>query len=226
MGSIALALTLLQGGYTKCPPWCEAWGSGCPWNSTPSGMFLCPSFTPMMVRTALARSPLQWRLRRCCTPNACVRPSQTRGLSPGPSFCCRPTTRAHHRSHPGKLSVLNASALAGCPSMEWQSIDQMWQSDVVLALVPNLGNLVPVAPQPSVANPFSGPCHLLGFGVDWYPTSMRGLLGVKDIAAPEVKFLDRCKINCSEGVLHLPVRRSRMRVWGAKMIRHRRSPPL
>ena len=63
-------------------------------------------------------------------------------------------------------------------------------------------------------------------GVDAYPPSVRGLLGVKDIAAPEVKFLDRCKINCSEGVLHLPVRRSRMRVWGAKMIRHRRSPPL
>lgn len=74
--------------------------------------------------------------------------------------------------------------------------------------------------------PFSGPCHLLGLGVDAYPPSVRGLLGVKDIAAPEVKFLDRCKINCSEGVLHLPVRRSRMRVWGAKMIRHRRSPPL
>ena len=31
--------------------------------------------------------------------------------------------------------------------MEWQSIDQMWQSDVVLALVPNLGNLVRIAPR-------------------------------------------------------------------------------
>jgi len=51
-----------------------------------------------------------------------------------------------------------------------------------------------------------------------------GSLRVKDITAPEVKFLDRCEINCSEGVLQVRVRRSRMRVWGAKMIRHRRSP--
>ena len=53
-----------------------------------------------------------------------------------------------------------------------------------------------------------------------------GLLRVEDIAAPEVKFLDRCGINCSEGALQVCVRRSRMRAWGAKMIRHRRSPEL
>ena len=51
-----------------------------------------------------------------------------------------------------------------------------------------------------------------------------GLFGVKDIGAPEVKFLDRCEIHGSEGVLQVHVRRSRMRVRGAKMIRHRRSP--
>ena len=53
-----------------------------------------------------------------------------------------------------------------------------------------------------------------------------GPLEVKDIATLEVKFLDRCKINGSEGVLQVRVRRSRMRAWGAKMIRHRRSPQL
>lgn len=51
-----------------------------------------------------------------------------------------------------------------------------------------------------------------------------GPFGVKDMGAPEVKFLDRCQIHCSEGVLQVHVRRSRMRVRGAKMIRHRRSP--
>jgi len=49
-----------------------------------------------------------------------------------------------------------------------------------------------------------------------------GLLEVKGIAALEVKFLDRCQTNSSEGALQVHVRRSRMRVWGAKMIRHRR----
>jgi len=57
-------------------------------------------------------------------------------------------------------------------------------------------------------------------------TEMMGQLRVKDIATLEVKFLDRCKINSSEGVLQVLVHRSRMRVWGAKMIRHRRSPTL
>ena len=57
-------------------------------------------------------------------------------------------------------------------------------------------------------------------------SSMMGHLRVKDTAALEVKFLDRCMINSSEGALQVLVRRSRMRVWGAKMIRHRRSPQL
>jgi len=49
---------------------------------------------------------------------------------------------------------------------------------------------------------------------------------VKDTLAPEVKFLDRHEINSGEGALQGCVRRSRTRVWGAKMIRHRRSPAL
>jgi len=59
-----------------------------------------------------------------------------------------------------------------------------------------------------------------------YQANLTGPFGVKGTAAPEVKFLDRCKTHGSEGVLQGCVRRSRMRVWGAKMIRHRRSPAL
>ena len=55
-------------------------------------------------------------------------------------------------------------------------------------------------------------------------TDKRGPLRVEGTVAPEVKFLDRCKTHCGEGVLHVRVRRSRMRVRGTKMIRHRRSP--
>lgn len=57
-----------------------------------------------------------------------------------------------------------------------------------------------------------------------YRSAMTGLLDVKDISAPEVKFLDRRRINGGEGALQVHVHRSRTRVWGAKMIRHRRSP--
>jgi len=59
-----------------------------------------------------------------------------------------------------------------------------------------------------------------------YQADPMGPFRVKGTATPEVKFLDRCKTHCSEGVLQGCVRRSRMRVWGAKMIRHRRSPAL
>jgi hypothetical protein len=53
---------------------------------------------------------------------------------------------------------------------------------------------------------------------------MMGAFGVMGIETLEVKFLDRFGISCSEGVLQGHVRRSRTRVWGAKMIRYRRSP--
>jgi len=53
----------------------------------------------------------------------------------------------------------------------------------------------------------------------------RGPFGVLDIETPEVKFLDRSSMGCGGGVVWLMcVRRSRTRVWGAKMIRYRRSP--
>ena len=97
-------------------------------------------------------------------------------------------------------------------------------SGVVLGLVLKLGNmvLVPVVGRRSLPSRVGlGPAQ----GAMHRPETM-GAIGVKDIATPEVKFLDRCQINCSEGVLQVRVRRSRMRVWGAKMIRHRRSPRL
>jgi len=60
---------------------------------------------------------------------------------------------------------------------------------------------------------------------EWPTDRLRGgRFGVEGMAAPEVKFLDRCQTHSSEGVLQVRVRRSRMRVWGAKTIRHRRSP--
>jgi len=93
---------------------------------------------------------------------------------------------------------------------------------LVLGLVPVLEDT------PSLHWYPPSPTHLClwSWGLVVCQPSTMGQLGVKDTAAPEVKFLDRCKINCSEGALQVLVRRSRMRVWGAKMIRHRRSPQL
>jgi len=114
--------------------------------------------------------------------------------------------------------------LAGCPTMECQSIDQVWHwscaglgahsgQSVAAPWRVRLGPaLVDVAPVP--------PCGGM------HQPKLMGLLRVKDTATPEVKFLDRCMIHCGEGVWQGPVRRSRMRAWGAKMIRHRRSPEL
>jgi hypothetical protein len=101
--------------------------------------------------------------------------------------------------------------------MECQSIDLMWPI-VVLALVPFKGNVVP---SPLVPGPSGSQVRWCGA-----VSASMGLLGVKGIAAPEVKFLDRRKTTGGKGALQVHVRRSRMRVWGAKMIRHRRSPPL
>ena len=54
----------------------------------------------------------------------------------------------------------------------------------------------------------SGSSHTVG--TQWRRSLSRGLLGVEGIATPEVKFSDRCKTNCGEGVLQVHVRRSRM----------------
>jgi len=112
-----------------------------------------------------------------------------------------------------------------CPSMECHSIDlaRHWSCAGLGARSGQCGAWFLVQPEGPV--PLVGSWSLLG-GLSKHghrPETM-GSLRVKDITAPEVKFLDRCEINSSEGVLQVRVRRSRMRVWGAKMIRHRRSP--
>ena len=78
-------------------------------------------------------------------------------------------------------------ALAECPSMEWQSIDQVWQWSCA-GLGANSGE--------SGAVPSSKVGHHLGawlmalFGGS-NRTHLMGLLRVEGIATPEVKFLDR-----------------------------------
>lgn len=125
--------------------------------------------------------------------------------------------------------------------MECQSIDRVWPNlELCWALEPTLGNVVH-GPSSSFSLGVSALTHAWQHVVLWcavgalgeswrmssgqeHRTETMGPIGAKGIAAPEVKFLDRRRTNCSEGVLQVRVRRSRMRVWGAKMIRHRRSP--
>lgn len=149
--------------------------------------------------------------------------------------------RAHHRSPSPMIpwitqcapSVL--SAMAECPSMEYQSIDRVWLSELCYALGSTQGNVMHAwlksllgagswftVPSGSVACVPRYVSAFLLFGM-CLPEMMEPSR-VKDTATPEVKFLDRCLVHSGEGVLPACVRRSRMRVWGAKMIRHRRSP--
>jgi len=140
----------------------------------------------------------------------------------------------HHRSRlsvtPWKTQCAQSVLLtAGCSSMERQSIDRAWKKRCAgLGAcsgqcgawsdrhVPCRGRwFVPASPRRAYAGSLSV-----------YQADPMGPFRVKGTAAPEVKFLDRCKTRGSEGVLQGRVRRSRMRVWGAKMIRHRRSPAL
>ena len=124
--------------------------------------------------------------------------------------------------------------LAECLSMECHSIDQTGRG-VVLALVPVQGKRVSVPRSPSRGWAGFGPPAGARAGPPRWPghlphrwwqhlADMMGSLRVKGTAAPEVKFLDRCKTNSGAGVLQGCVRRSRARAWGSKMIRHRRSP--
>lgn len=92
---------------------------------------------------------------------------------------------------------------------------------VVLALGPRLGQCGSV-PGCIICVVQSHAVAIMG----QFQPPMMDLLEVKAIAAPEVKFLDRCRSPSGEGVLQVQVRRSRMRAWGSKMIRHRRSPKL
>ena len=92
--------------------------------------------------------------------------------------------------------------------------------------------------QKSCARPWCPGWTIWACFLDWKPTAlvvgthfqtklgrtqpeMMRVLRVKGTAALEVKFSDRCKTHGSEGVLQEHVCRSRTKVLGAKMIRHR-----
>jgi hypothetical protein len=133
----------------------------------------------------------------------------------------------HHRGPPSltpwKTQCAQSNLLtAECPSMECRGIDRVrhW----------SCAGLGAHSGQPGGCSHRTTGTQFTSVAVPPVPVTCThrsqtmGLFGVKDIGAPEVKFLDRCEIHCSEGVLQVQVRRSRMRVRGAKMIRHRRSP--
>jgi len=146
---------------------------------------------------------------------------------------------------PWKTQCASSSrpATAECSSMERQSIDRVvayWscaglgtrsgecdtrtkdrrESLPAAAMVPTPQTPWGVRASHVVRRDATGRSSVCALNGDDGTTAFR----VKDTATPEVKFLDRCEINSSEGVLQACVRRSRMRVRGTKMIRHRRSP--
>lgn len=108
-------------------PWVErssrlrVWGRAVLAGTTPGSMFLHP--LAMTVRMAPAPSLLQWGSMRLYTQRMCV--DATRGTAP-----CRAALSVHHRSPlsqtPWKTQCASRVPLAGCPSMECQSIDPMW----------------------------------------------------------------------------------------------------
>ena len=171
--------------------------------TTPSGMLLRPS--SMMVRMAPAPSHLQWWPLRLHTQRLCVDTLEGTALR-----CESPPSPPPGSTIPVTLENSVCSKrppMAGCPSMECRSIDLMWLCELCWPWCSSKGNMV-------LSPALQGLCtalwsSLAGSGGQ-YQSSVMGLLRVKDIATPEVKFLDRCKINCGEGVLQVHVRRSRM----------------
>jgi len=139
------------------------------------------------------------------TPNARV-------LTPGgtASCCAAPlsTIGTHHPCHRGKLSVLKASIYGWMPVHGMSKHRPNVAMELCWPWCSSQGNMVqsPVL-QGFIVSRNACCCEALEGRIQ---SSMMGLLRVKDIATPEVKFLDRCKINCSEGVLQGHVRRSRM----------------
>lgn len=152
-------------------------------------------------------------------PHACVDVKRPVATCPG-------STSVRHRSPPSltpwktQCAQSVQSWLDACPWNVKASTEL--GSGVVQALVPVQENVVP---HPGSGNGSLRVAQYLSWCCGNLPPMM-GLLRVEGIGAPEVKFLDRCKTNCSEGVLQEHVRRSRMRARGAKMIRHHRSPTL
>ena len=108
-----------------------------------------------------------------------------------------PITGALHLRHPGKLSVLKATSLG------WMSNHGMskHRPSVALELCWSWSPLWAICCCPlgvRLGPPlWCGTCALCG---GMHQSQLMGLLRVKDTATPEVKFLDRCMIHCSEGV--------------------------
>ena len=120
-------------------------------------------------------------------------------------------------------------AQAECCCMGWQRIDRVDTSVICWPQSSLRGNAAPVPPSPLAMrgpwHPQRDRVHAMhhGVGVAWRRPEEMGPFGALDIGTPEVKFLDRFGIAQGGGILPEHVRRSRTRVWGAKMIRYRRS---
>ena len=175
--------------------------------------------------------------RRCGQPQADRRPHVP---VPG-TLCNRPsTTGAHRHRHRGKLSVPKASTTrldarpwhVNVPTKRgtvelcwpWRPLWAMW---CVHRRPPSatrpLGSVLGTSLAGARRGGHGGPWGRWASGSAHRPNPM-GPVRVKGTSAPEVKFLDRRKTTGGEGALQGCVRRSRTRVRGAKMIRHRRSP--
>jgi len=186
----------------------------------------------MMVRPSSCRKPSSLRAERWL----CLASGRGRILATV-LVTVQAVASVHHRS---RLSVTPWKTQCA------QSVHYGWmlihgtskhrpskEQSVVLVLEPAPGNVVhgydrsvPGRGRPGgFARPGGTPVRARRL-LSVYQANPMGPFRVKGTATPEVKFLDRCKTPGSEGVLQGCVRRSRMRVWGAKMIRHRRSPAL
>ena len=198
-------------------PW-SSWPWVLPWWCWIQPSVVCPwaHLSLLTVRTAPAKSLLHCRPRWLMPPTLAT---DIKGAWP----CATAEHPVHHRSPPlltpWKTQCAQSILLtAECPSMECRGIDRVrhWSCAGLGAHSGQPGGCTHGAKLRS---------HLRIPRVNCTHRSQpMGLFGVKGIGAPEVKFLDRCETHCSEGVLQVHVRRSRMRVRGAKMIRHRRSP--
>jgi len=192
------------------------------WVSTPSGLFLHPQH--LAVRSLLLTSLLHWRPKRLLPFTQARRAVRSSGVGrrrpPEPtvveivenSVCSRrPVTMAEC---PSMKSPSNDRAVAKELYWPWNPPRATRRTSHAVTGILGTRRIRPKGPhQAEKAHRVSQP-------------NPRGSLRVKDTATPEVKFLDRCKMHGGEGVLQVLVRRSRMRVWGAKRIRHPRSPAL